>query len=567
MSQQKLHLGDGLSLPIDFITQTQAILARKRVGKSYLAGVQAEELLRLRQQVLVIDYTGAWYGLRAGHDGKPEGGYPIHVFGGDHADVPLEERAGEILAAAAVKERFSAILDLSHFRKAEALRFLAPFLETLYRLNREALHLIADECDAYAPQRTFAIEDGRTLGAMNDIVRRGGIRGIGCTLISQRPAVINKDILTMCGILTCLRISHPKDLAPVKEWVELHDIGSQTEAMIESLPSLPIGTAWMWAPGWPDEAGIFQRFKVRHKETFDSGATPKAGQAVRTPKSLRVVDLAKLGEQMRTAVEESKANDRTALKAKIAKLEKDLATKPAAAQIKVERVEVPVLTEAEKKLLYDVRDRLSHFRETAEMVAQACTLISKATAPAAAPKPPATHKPANNSGNKTHTKLQPQRPERVADAALAKAPRLILTALVQHGPSPKSKVAILTGYAASGGGFNNALGSLRSAGYLNGHGDLLQATDAGAEALGAVQPLPSGQALIDQWKRDLPKAEAAVLEILCGRYPEELTKEEVAAAAGYEPSGGGFNNALGRLRTLELISGRGALKASDSLFA
>jgi hypothetical protein len=40
----------------------------------------------------------------------------------------------------------------------------------------------------------------------------------------------------------------------------------------------------------------------------------------------------------------------------------------------------------------------------------------------------------------------------------------------------------------------------------------------------------------------------------------------VAAKAGYEASGGGFNNALGRLRTLELVQGRGELRASDEFF-
>jgi hypothetical protein len=40
----------------------------------------------------------------------------------------------------------------------------------------------------------------------------------------------------------------------------------------------------------------------------------------------------------------------------------------------------------------------------------------------------------------------------------------------------------------------------------------------------------------------------------------------VAAKAGYEANGGGFNNALGRLRTLELVRGRGDLRASDNLF-
>ena len=61
-----LRIGkDGFTLPIELVTSTQAILARKRSGKSYTASVQAEELLRYKQQIATIDPTGAWWGLRS----------------------------------------------------------------------------------------------------------------------------------------------------------------------------------------------------------------------------------------------------------------------------------------------------------------------------------------------------------------------------------------------------------------------------------------------------------------------------------------------------------------------
>jgi hypothetical protein len=41
--------------------------------------------------------------------------------------------------------------------------------------------------------------------------------------------------------------------------------------------------------------------------------------------------------------------------------------------------------------------------------------------------------------------------------------------------------------------------------------------------------------------------------------------QQTADAAGYEVMGGGFNNALGKLRTLELIEGRSELRASAML--
>ena len=76
----------------------------------------------------------------------------------------------------------------------------------------------------------------------------------------------------------------------------------------------------------------------------------------------------------------------------------------------------------------------------------------------------------------------------------------------------------------------------------------------------------SGAALIDHWLGQLGKAERAILTTLVEAYPNAMTKELLGVATDYEPNGGGFNNALSRLRTLELIEGRGEVKASDDLF-
>jgi uncharacterized protein len=86
------------------------------------------------------------------------------------------------------------------------------------------------------------------------------------------------------------------------------------------------------------------------------------------------------------------------------------------------------------------------------------------------------------------------------------------------------------------------------------------------QILGSWQSLPTGAPLIQYWRGRLGKAERLILETLTEVYPDALTKEEVAAETGYEANGGGFNNALGRLRTLELVQGRGELRVSDNLF-
>jgi hypothetical protein len=188
--------------------------------------------------------------------------------------------------------------------------------------------------------------------------------------------------------------------------------------------------------------------------------------------------------------------------------------------------------------------------------------------------PPATVTSANPSANHRPERKTMPVGDHVASAEnsdgslkLASGERRILTALAQY-PDGRSKVqvAVLTGYAATGGGFNNYLGALRSRGLIEGVGERITITEAGIQALGSWEPLPAGPALIDYWRGRLGKAERLILETLTDAYPGCLTKEEVAAKAGYEANGGGFNNALGRLRTLELVQGRGELRASVNLF-
>jgi uncharacterized protein len=110
--------------------------------------------------------------------------------------VPLELAAGQVIADLVVDEGISAVLDLAHFRKGEQTRFTTDFAERLYHRNRAPLQLVLDEADAFALQRPMKGQE-RMLGAVEDLVRRGRARGIGVTLVTQRSAVLNKDVPTV----------------------------------------------------------------------------------------------------------------------------------------------------------------------------------------------------------------------------------------------------------------------------------------------------------------------------------------------------------------------------------
>ena len=144
--------------------------------------------------------------------------------------------------------------------------------------------------------------------------------------------------------------------------------------------------------------------------------------------------------------------------------------------------------------------------------------------------------------------------------ALGKAQRVILSVLATYGSRSIASVAVLSGYSAGGGGFRNALSALRTAGLIEGRGDLM-ITAAGRDAVGLVDPLPTGADLRQHWKSQpaLGKAHGFIIDELADAHPHSLAIAELAQRTGYAADGGGFRNAISRLRTLGLDSrpGRG----------
>jgi uncharacterized protein len=322
----KLRISDDLVLGADLVVSTAGIFATKGMGKSHLAQVMAEELLAHGQVIVAIDPTDAWWGLRASADGRSDG-YPVVVIGGDHGDLTLEPGGAVQLAEAVVAERFSCVICTDGLSDMAETKFVREFLDTVYRKNREPIHIFVDESDVFAPQRPFDVEDARCIRAMSHIVRRGRKKGIGTTLITQRPAELNASVRTMVEMLFVLGMSHNLDIDAVERWLRLRKkkqgnnvAHALQEEMIESLDSLQRGDAWVWAP----RMKIHKRFRAREKRTFDSGATPKPGQKIKAPKKLAPVDLQRLGQAMAAAVQRQKDNDPTELRKQVVTLRKEL---------------------------------------------------------------------------------------------------------------------------------------------------------------------------------------------------------------------------------------------------
>jgi len=307
------------AIPNTALDSDIAIIARKGSGKSYLARGLAERLLDLRRRVVIVDPLGSWWGLKASADGEGEG-YPVAVFGGEHADMPLTHKMGEPLARLIAGENLPCVIDTSLMRKEEQGELAIDLFEGLFRFNKDALTIILEEADVFAPQNPA--KDGyaaRVLHEVDRIARRGRARGLRLITLTQRPARLHKDVLSQAAALVAMRLTSPHDRAAIEDWIKGNADASQAREVMGSLAELAVGEGWVWAP----DLGILERALFPRIRTLDTSATPKAGETRVEPKTLAQVDVAALREALKVDVPASEtAKDYAPSKAVIEAAEK-----------------------------------------------------------------------------------------------------------------------------------------------------------------------------------------------------------------------------------------------------
>lgn len=585
-----LNISKDIAIPIDAVTQTFAILAKRRVGKTYTASVMAEEYVKANLPFAVLDPTGAWWGLRSGKDGKPEGGLPVYVIGGEHG-IPLEPTAGKVIADQVATHPAFYVIDVSQFESNAAQdRFTTDFGEHLYRIkekHRAPMHLFIDEADSFMPQRPMPGQQ-RMLGAFEALVRRGGIRGIGVTLISQRAAVVNKNVLTQTECLIVLQTTSPQDQDAIEEWVKRNGTDENRKVFMSSLASLQKGEAWIWSPAWLE---VFQRIHIRERETFNSSATPKAGEKKIIQPKLRPVDIEKLSQQIKATIEKAKENDPDSLRKKIRELERQH-PKQVDEQAIVRAAE-KARQETSREFVQKIRSLDSIIKKLQNDIQRASTIldnskphtslgmdtlphIQQATIPKGEykytpmvprgirvptgnnPLPPVIRKPGNEPIN-----IEDCEPKLRAGA------RRLLAALVQWSPN-----GITEGQMRSHAGLRNSgtysayKTDLRRFGFMEERSGMIFATQGGIGFLGHDMPSPnSTEEVLQVWMPKLRLGARRMLQVLIDHAGETMTDQQLQEESELANSGT-YSAYKTELKTAQLIIiDRGTVTANkETLF-
>ncbi len=141
---------------------------------------------------------------------------------------------------------------------------IAEFAEELLNINNTPRHVFIEEAHEYVPQRVGP-GMGKTFSAVEALVTMGRNRGIGVTLINQRAATVNKDVLTQLDTLLAFQNTSPQDKKALQDWVESHSAEGDFNKFMKSLPTLERGKGWIWSPEFMN---VFERIEIRKRETF-----------------------------------------------------------------------------------------------------------------------------------------------------------------------------------------------------------------------------------------------------------------------------------------------------------
>lgn len=105
--------------------------------------------------------------------------------------------------------------------------------------KRHPISLLCDEAHLYIPERTSQ-DAAAELGLKNfeRIAKEGRKYGVSLTVISQRPAEVNRTVLSQCNNFISLRLSNAEDQAVIKKLLPDNLAG-----LTDVLPILDIGEA------------------------------------------------------------------------------------------------------------------------------------------------------------------------------------------------------------------------------------------------------------------------------------------------------------------------------------
>jgi len=186
-------------------TGRTCVLGSSGSGKSYTVGVLCEELCRNGIPFAIIDNEGEHTGLKEKYEAIWVGEEEGCDLSWDAIDLQdLAKQAPDVAPL---------ILDVSDLNdpREKVSSFVKALYDTLTE-RRTPYLLVVEEADKFVPQY------GERIPIIPEIARRGRKRGLGLMICSQRPSLVDKNVLSQCGNQLVGRLIIRNDLQSVAQF-------------------------------------------------------------------------------------------------------------------------------------------------------------------------------------------------------------------------------------------------------------------------------------------------------------------------------------------------------------
>ena len=157
----------------------------------------------------------------------------------------------------------------SELQEIVARGILNKIFDERKKENIPPTFIVVDEAHNYCPERGFG--ETKSSKIIRTIAAEGRKFGVGLCVISQRPARVDKSVLSQCSSQIALQVSNPSDLSAISKSFE--GITSEAESEIKNLP---IGKAMIiGATDFP----IFVDIRVRKSQHGGAAKSFSLGEA------------------------------------------------------------------------------------------------------------------------------------------------------------------------------------------------------------------------------------------------------------------------------------------------
>ena len=256
-----------------FATGRTCVIGSSGSGKSYTVGVICEELCKSKVPFVIVDTEGEYSGLKAK--------FPVIWIGDDpKCDIRWKDRPDLKSLGKKAPDLSPIVFDISEApRPREKVH---EFLVELYReisRRRTPYLVILEEADRFSPQV------GERLPIFDEIARRGRKRGLGLMLCTQRPSLVDKNILSQCSNQLIGKLVIKNDLNSVAQFF------SSGRGPPNQLTTLAPGEFFALGGIVPEP----EKVKIRARETRHGGVTPKLRHMETPPPAGKILETIQSG--------------------------------------------------------------------------------------------------------------------------------------------------------------------------------------------------------------------------------------------------------------------------------